>query len=185
MLSKLNSNNMSRGFTLIELLVVIAIIGILSTVVLANISGARKRAQEAVLISALKQVELGLLMLAEREGRTFWWPESDFGFGSNPDISELITDTNRLGKTISQDFSMPIGTNMGYDNDQNVFVCGDGGTIYRGVNVHIRNVPLDRAEAINQTVDNDGTLLCGKIKWDPSGGGSLFYVLSEDPTIGM
>lgn len=51
-----------RGFTLIELLVVIAIIGILSSVVLASLNGARKKGRDARRISDIKQIQLALEM---------------------------------------------------------------------------------------------------------------------------
>jgi len=52
--------NRTKAFTLIELLVVIAIIGILSTVVLINLSGTRKRARDARRQSDIANIKLAI-----------------------------------------------------------------------------------------------------------------------------
>jgi general secretion pathway protein G len=50
----------SKGFTLIELLVVISLIGILSTLVVANMNSARERARDAQRKSDLRNIQTGL-----------------------------------------------------------------------------------------------------------------------------
>lgn len=55
---------LARGFTLIELLVVIAVIGILSTIGLVSLNGAREKARDAKRISDLDIISKALIVYA-------------------------------------------------------------------------------------------------------------------------
>ena len=55
----------NKGFTLIELLVVIAIIGILTSIVVANLGTARQKARDTKRVSDVKQLQLALALYAD------------------------------------------------------------------------------------------------------------------------
>ena len=57
-MKKLRNKNQS-GFTLIELLVVIAIIGLLASVVLLALNGARAKSRDAKRIADVRQIGFG------------------------------------------------------------------------------------------------------------------------------
>lgn len=69
---------MKKGFTLIELLVVIAIIGILATVVVVNLGGARKKARRASIVSSANEVITGWNVYSDDKAATGTGTYSDF-----------------------------------------------------------------------------------------------------------
>ncbi len=68
------------GFTLLELLVVVAIIGILSSVVLASLNGARMKARDSKRISDLRQIKTALELFYDTNG---YYPQSGCGWDCN------------------------------------------------------------------------------------------------------
>ena len=59
----------NKGFTLIELLVVIAIIGLLSSIVLVSLQGARESARDARRLSDMRQILLALQLYYDKYER--------------------------------------------------------------------------------------------------------------------
>ncbi len=76
-------NNQKKGFTLIELLVVIAIIGILSTIGLVALNGARAKARDTQRVSALRQYALAYQSWADSNGGSFVIPTATCAWDSD------------------------------------------------------------------------------------------------------
>ncbi|HHH12272.1 MAG TPA: prepilin-type N-terminal cleavage/methylation domain-containing protein, partial [Candidatus Moranbacteria bacterium] len=64
-----------KGFTLIELLIVIAIIGILASIILVNLAGARAKARDAERLTQIKSVQNALELYFLDNNR---YPYSDY-----------------------------------------------------------------------------------------------------------
>lgn len=60
---------MKKGFTLVELLVVVSLIGVLSTLILANLNAARERSRDAVRKSDLRNIQTALRVYYNDYGR--------------------------------------------------------------------------------------------------------------------
>lgn len=102
--------NESRGFSLIELLTVVAIIGILASVTLASLSGARERGRDSKRITALAEIGLALEFYYNACGRQY------------PSPSPLVVERSNgcptgttLGSFISTIPVDPLGSTNAYE----------------------------------------------------------------------
>jgi len=125
----------TAGFTLIELLVVIAIIGILSSVVLASLGGAREGARDSRRVSDLNSVQTALALYNNEQDE---YPDNvdkltpDYiqAVPSDPGENEYKYGTNGtteycLGATLESSSSVPQNdTDCGGSSGSNVFTIG-------------------------------------------------------------
>lgn len=94
--------NKNQGFTLIELLVVIAVIGLLSSLVLVSLAGARAKARDARRKNDLDQIRTALVLYYDARGN---WIETGSGCGWDGDGSGWFNKTdppNHYPKSIVQ-----------------------------------------------------------------------------------
>ncbi len=106
-------NKKNKGFTLIELLVVVSLIGILTTLVLANVNSARQRGRDAQRKSDLRNIATALRLYYNDKGV---YPSSNSGQISGCGIDGLtpctwgttfVAGSNTYMSTLPDD---PLGT---------------------------------------------------------------------------
>lgn len=76
--------NNAKGFTIIELLVVISIIGLLSTISVVALNGARKKSRDAKRVGDVKQIQTAL-ELAFNDGNAYPTEASAITLGTSTD----------------------------------------------------------------------------------------------------
>ena len=85
-----------KGFTLIELLVVIAIIGLLSTMAIVSLSGARAKARDAKRVGDIKQIQTALeLYYIDKDG----YPSQATGLALGGVGAATLSNTNGWSDT--------------------------------------------------------------------------------------
>ncbi|MEI8062249.1 MAG: type II secretion system protein [bacterium] len=80
-----------KGFTLIELLVVIAIIGILSSVVLASLTTARTKGQDAAVQQQLASMRAQAELYSTANGNQYWTAALGASSAANCDLGPFLS----------------------------------------------------------------------------------------------
>jgi len=167
----------NKGFTLIELLVVIAIIGILSSVVLVSLGGARAKARDARRVSDIKQIQNALELYFST-------------YGQYPRASEFKKGDDNLTATppvryLSPKFMPIMPTDPVSDGSYKyvgIKLSSDTGTVTRCVGYHLGAVLEEAASGapILQT-DADATVnanLCSdtpaQVDFDGADSGAVY-----------
>lgn len=123
-------NNFCAGFTLTELLVVIAIIGILATVVISGLGGAKQKSRDAIRIDDLKTLSLAAETYFLEHN--YEWPSavSDLGeyfAGGAVPTDPLGGDYSYQKITDGTANKYCLGAKLETENLENTVACDSGG----------------------------------------------------------
>jgi len=162
------------GFTLLELLVVVAIISLLSSVVLASLSGAREQAKITRMAEDFRQIETAFELYRTRVGSGSHIKETSFGAGSNPTIQEMIDASSQFKEALTTAPTPPLGDKpYQYDND-NANQTGDCGASDNAVFLNSPDIKTENIEKMDEIIDGTQDADCGKLRYT----GNIEYVLS-------
>jgi prepilin-type N-terminal cleavage/methylation domain-containing protein len=162
------------GFTLLELLVVVAIISLLSSAVLASLSGARKQAKITRMVEDFRQIETAFELYRTRVGGGGHIEETSFGTSYNPTIQEIIDASSQFKEALTTAPTPPLGNKpYGYDND-NADQPGDCGASDNAIFLNSPDIKTENIEKMDEIIDGTQDLNCGKLRYT----GNIEYVLS-------
>ncbi len=124
----------AKGFTLIELLVVIAIIGLLASVVLVALNGARKKARITKRVADLKQIQTALELYYNDNNQypaTVGWRSQCAGWGSLASNQVVWDVTLSKGLVPTYLGVFPPDPSMVAASNQNCYLYESDGTDYK------------------------------------------------------
>src|SRR3989338_1593038 len=105
-----SSYSIRRGFTLIELLVVVAIIGLLSSIVLTSLNGARVKARDAKRMEDLRQIRIAIELFYDDNNyypSAGCWDCNNYRYSNTGSWDSLAADLAPYIKSLPED---PVNT---------------------------------------------------------------------------